>query len=46
MFTGRAGRTNTIRGGEDSDMDVYVGGSQWESHTVSEASTEVEEEEE
>ena len=46
MFTGRLGRPETIKGGEEPETDPYEGGSQWERHPVSESSAKEQDEEE
>ena len=43
MFTGQAGRPETIKGGEEPDTYVYKWGAQWERHPISEASAKEEE---
>ena len=42
ISTGRLGRPKTIKGGEETETDPYKGGSQWERHPVSEASSDEE----
>ena len=45
ISTGRLGRPERIKGGEETKTDPYKGGSQWERHPVSEASDEEEDKE-